>query len=123
MSTGFEGSRSGTAEELANFLFFLAYSQYPLCQHLCKSVSLILLSSEHTTLMQHSPENLKRRKTLSRQRLIRSKGASFTLHNIVCRNRYGKGANPFQWERIGASPGKIFILGFLKSAFQYIAFK
>ena len=30
-----------------------------------------------------TPENLKRRKTLSRQRLIRSKGASFTLRNCV----------------------------------------
>lgn len=49
MSTGFEGSRSGTAEELANFLFFLAYSQYPLCQHLCKSDSVVLRAHDINT--------------------------------------------------------------------------
>lgn len=42
---------------------------------------------------------------------------------IVCSSRYGKGANPFHWGRMGASPGKMFILGFLKSTFQCIAFK
>ena len=66
-----------------------------------------------------------RRNTLSRQNLsIRSKGKSFTLQNSLCTGvGYGKSVSPFHRGSTGASPGKIVIWGFLKSAFQCIAFE
>ena len=39
---------------------------------------------------------------------------------FVCSDRYGKWATSFYWGKSGTSPRVIFILGFLKSAFQCI---